>query len=338
MAPPAVTCWLLDTRSLWTGDNIREAAADLFPLLSSDELASVTRKHFIKDARMSLGSALLKRAYIARSLGVAWDTIRFERRPDPVHGKPSYAPAEDKSASTISFNVSHQAGLVALIGTTADKTDLGIDIVCVNERNDYRVIDADGFEAWVDIYTECFSDAEMWDMKYSLDDGVTLLDGTHLSAWELGRHDRCTRRNLELSATQKGQNGQPDRPVTFSSDLLVDAKLRRFYVFWALKEAYVKLTGEALLAPWLRDLEFRNVRAPRPGTVARCSTHGTWGERVSDVEVWFKGSRVEDVRMEIQAFEEDYMVAMAVRGDVSEEVQVEKVDLARDVLPYTNKT
>ncbi|KAK8185247.1 uncharacterized protein BKA78DRAFT_243378, partial [Phyllosticta capitalensis] len=325
----AVTCWLLDTRSLWAGDNIREAAADLLPLLSPDELASVTRKHFIKDARMSLGSALLKRAYISRELSMPWNTIRFERRPDPVHGKPTLvAPSSsfpsannnnNNSTPPISFNVSHQAGLVALMGTTAAATDLGVDIVCVNERNDYRVIDADGFDAWVDIYADCFSDAEMWDMKFSLADGITLLDGTHLSAWDLGRHDRCVRRNLDLSATQTiGENGEPlpaakQRAVTFSSDLVVDAKLRRFYAFWALKEAYVKLTGEALLAPWLRELEFRNVRAPRPGTVARCSTHGAWGERVADVDVWFKGARVDDVRMEIQAYEEDYMVALAVR-------------------------
>ena len=115
------------------------------------------------------------------------------------------------------------------------------------------------------------------------------------------------------------------------SDLLIDAKLRRFYTFWCFKEAYIKLDGEALLAQWIPQLEFKHVRAPRPGTPARCSTHGTWGERYSDAEVWFsmkgeekgpagirglkKGEsrRLEDTRVEIQAFEEDFMIGVAAR-------------------------
>ncbi len=51
-----------------------------------------------------------------------------------------------------------------------------------------------------------------------------------------------------------------------ASNDVIEAKLRRFYTFWALKEAYVKMTGDALLADWLRVLEFRKVRAPRPAS------------------------------------------------------------------------
>ena len=117
----------------------------------------------------------------------------------------------------------------------------------------------------------------------------------------------------------------------FDSDLLIDAKLRRFYTFWCFKEAYIKLDGEALLANWIPQLEFKHVRAPQPGAPARCSAHGTWGERVSDAEVWWSGSgngpgdasrtgsglaatkRLEDTRLEIQAFEENFMIGVAAK-------------------------
>ena len=85
----------------------------------------------------------------------------------------------------------------------------------------------------------------------------------------------------------------------------IRAKLRHFYAHWCLKEAYVKMTGEALLAPWLKDLEFRGVRVPLP------SQAGQLGQINSDVEIWFRGVRVADVKMELQAYGEDYMIGTA---------------------------
>jgi 4'-phosphopantetheinyl transferase len=298
---------------------------------------------------MSLGSALLKRLFVHKTLGIPWKDIKFGRKRDPKHGKPIalLPPISPHSSSPIpaplEFNVSHQAGLVALVGCKSTDLDaeLGVDIVCVNERNDYRVIDEEGFDGWVDIYSEIFSHEESFDMKYNAD-SFPLLDGTLVTPTMLQplRHDRCTRRNQMLRvALPSGEER------TFDSDLLIDAKLRRFYTFWCFKEAYIKLDGEALLARWIPELEFRNVRAPRPGTVARCSTHGMWGERVGDVEVWFtKASKrstgkagacdsarsgpagvdasgwrdgecrkLEDTRMEIQAFGEDFMIGVAAK-------------------------
>ena len=86
------------------------------------------------------------------------------------------------------FNVSHQAGLVALVGckTSELEVELGVDIVCVNERNDYRVIDEEGFNGWVDIYSEIFSQEESFDMKYNAD-AFHLLDGTLITPDLLGR-------------------------------------------------------------------------------------------------------------------------------------------------------
>ncbi|KAL0256215.1 hypothetical protein SLS55_008607 [Diplodia seriata] len=329
-----LTYWLLDTRSLWPGDRIDQAqqAADVLNLLSPEEQESVRRKHFIQDARLSLGSALLKRAFIAKVTGAPWHEIRFGRAGDPVHGKPCYVSEDGKPVSEVTFNVSHQAGLVALVGSTVPGAELGVDIVCVNERNDFRVIDQDGFDGWVDIYEEIFSAEESWDMKYNLD-SVQLLDGSILTSAELGRNDRCCRRNQPLTADRKLENGRTET-VTFDSDLVVDAKLRRFYTFWCYKEAYIKLTGEALMASWLKQLEFKHVRAPAPGTVARCSTHGTWGEKVDDVEVWLHGKRVEDVRMEIQAFGEDRMISIAVKNVPGSIPSIHQVDLTQDVLVF----
>ena len=94
------------------------------------------------------------------------------------------------------------------------------------------------------------------------------------------------------------------------------ALLRRFYALWALREAYVKLSGEALLAPWLRQLEFRDLRAPPP------VKEGAWSsdeERVRSVEVWRGRERVRDVAVELCAFGRDYMVATAVQVDPDDE-------------------
>lgn len=277
---------------------------------------------------MSLASALLKRLFVSRTLGIPWKDVRFGRKRDPKHGKPC-ALLPDGKPAPIEFNISHQAGLVALVGCKTNDVEVGVDIVCVNERNDYRVIDEEGFDGWVDVYTEIFSTEESWDLKYNTDP-FKLLDGTEIEQENLGRHDRCCVRNQELVATLP--SGEKRK---FSSDLLIDAKLRRFYTFWCLKEAYIKLDGEALLAKWLRELEFKNVMAPKAGTVARCSTLGSWGEIVGDVEVWLKREKLDDVGVEIQAFEENFMIGVAVKpASLVPELltSFERIDLEADVM------
>lgn len=259
---------------------------------------------------MSLASALLKRLFVHKTLGIPWKDITFGRKRDPKHGKPcALLPPPLHGPAPCEFNVSHQAGLVALVGCKIDELDaeLGVDIVCVNERNEGKMIDEEGFEAWVDMYAEIFSHEELFDIKYNAP-SFPLLDGTRTTPAMLGRHDRCCSRGKELSITLP--NGSQR---TFSSDLLIDAKLRRFYTFWCYKEAYIKLDGEALLATWIPQLEFKHVRTPAPGTVARCSTHGVWGERISDAEVWFKHAQMNECRVEIQAFEENYMIGVAAK-------------------------
>ena len=36
-----------------------------------------------------------------------------------------------------------------------------------------------------------------------------------------------------------------------------------------------------------------------------------WGQTCGDVEIWLHGTRMTDVKLEIQAFREDYMIATA---------------------------
>ena len=347
----SVTCWLLDTRTLWPGDNIISAkgAQQALSLISIAEQNTIKGKMFVQDARMSLASALLKRAFISKSLNIPWKHVKLGRKDDAKHGKPIAVDLAGRPIGGIDFNVSHQGGLVTLIGyvaaanschtpsamvyglispTTQVEVDVGADIVCVNERDDYRTIDTEGLDAWVDIYDGIFSAEERWSMKYDVD-YVTLLDGTTLERDEIGRHDRCTSRDKEISLNTPSRGN-----VTFSSEQILESKLRRFYTHFCYKEAYIKLSGEALLAPWLTDLEFDNVRSPRHGTQPRCSTRGVWGERVNDVDVSLYGKPVSDVKMNIQAYEENFMFSFAIQGEISglKIPSTQTLDLYADVL------
>jgi 4'-phosphopantetheinyl transferase len=322
-------------------------------LLSLEEQKVVSTKMFLPDAKMSLASALLKRLFISKTLDIPWKDVKLSRRNDVRHGKPCAADAAGRPIDGIDFNVSHQAGLVTLIGWDGKKRHVygsdgniqglvspgnhsdqeimvGTDVVCVNERDDYRTIDAEGLDSWVDIYDSVFSDEERWSMKYDVD-YVTLLDGTIIPREELGRHDRCIKRNQML--TIKRSSGDT---VEFNSDLLIEAKLRRFYTFFCYKEAYIKLAGEALLAPWLKQLEFSNVRSPKPGSPARCSTHGQWGEEITDVETHLHGAEVTDVKLKIQAYEERYMFATAIQGSVTNVTipSFKTLDLQADIISW----
>lgn len=351
-----ITCWLVDTRSLWPGKDIWSApgAAEAMSLISMQEQKAISTKMFIQDARMSLASALIKRLYISKTLDIPWKDVALSRKGDQKHGKPCAVDAKGRPIEGIDFNVSHQAGLVALIGwkgnarhkynaegmiegslispvreTFESDVMVGVDIVCVNERDDYRTVDAEGMDGWVDIYDFVFSDEERWSMKYDVD-YVPLKDGSILSKEDLGRHDRCIQRHKNIALrTQAGKE------ISFNSNELIDAKLRRFYTYFCYKEAYIKLAGEALLAPWLKHLEFNNVRSPKPKPD---SAPSKWGEEVDDVEVLMNKSSVDDVRMKIVAFEKNIMLSTAIQGNV-ENMKVPAftmVDLRRDILSYAH--
>ena len=127
------------------------------------------------------------------------------------------------------------------------------------------------------------------------------------------------------------------RESDFEED--IRAKLRHFYAHWCLKEAYIKMTGEALMAPWLKDLEFRNVKVPLPVNQAKdVQEDRGWGQTCGDVEIWFRGSRVTDVEMELQAYGEDYMIGSAASEANPSFGAFEKLDLVRDVYHTADAT
>ncbi|KAL8944503.1 MAG: hypothetical protein Q9216_000413 [Gyalolechia sp. 2 TL-2023] len=115
-------------------------------------------------------------------------------------------------------------------------------------------------------------------------------------------------------------------------DDMYKAKLRHFYAHWCLKEAYVKMTGEALMAPWLQDMEFRNVQVPRANSeLSTMETNNDWGEICSDVEIWRDGKRLKHVKLELQAFRDDYMIGTAVSTLDASFLPYKLLDLRRDV-------
>ncbi len=119
------------------------------------------------------------------------------------------------------------------------------------------------------------------------------------------------------------------------------------------------MTGEALLAKWLRDLEFRDVRPPSPAPVSiqlqssssatnivSSHTEEKWGETIRNFSIWRSGQQVRNVQVELSAFEEGYMIATAVstseeyiaaegqdeEGSARSTEKFEELDLERDIL------
>ncbi|KAH6604151.1 hypothetical protein Trco_007597 [Trichoderma cornu-damae] len=259
MAQPAVFLWVLDTRPLWPEakqtKDLPRVAQRAFALLSTDEQAAVLKYYFVKDAKLSLASSLLKRLAISRYCRVAWTSATAVRDAStkPVFVTPS-------GEQPLLFNVSHQAGVVVLFGARGSPggVAIGTDIVCAGERRtrDHQHMETGGWPSFVATHEEVLSPLE-----------VRRLRGLPFA--------------------------QPDRLLDY------------FYALWCLREAYVKMTGEALLAPWLHDLEMRYFAPP--------------GEQPPEgadkgLEVWFKGSKVTDADVKLdRALGGEYMICTVVR-------------------------
>jgi 4'-phosphopantetheinyl transferase len=270
-------------------------------LLPEPERAAVLRYYHVRDAKMALASALLKRYCIARlsPSKPPWSSITLTR---DSHTKPVWVdPAT--GARPVSFNLSHQAGIVALVAV-ADyhpvpvssssegneerrgpgkeaAVEVGVDIVCTSERRprDHAMVRSEGWPAFVDMHADVFAPGEVSYLKHRV-----------------------------LSAVPGLVTSSPP-----STEQVTDAKLRAFYALWALREAYIKLTGEALLAEWLRDLEFRDFRPPRPTPAWEVPAKEDAGEVVGTPEIRFRGEKVEDVNICLRSMGPDFMIATAVR-------------------------
>lgn len=235
------------------------------------------------------------------------------------------------------FNVSHQAGIVTLIAVVGKKgVSVGTDVVCVDERlaNDHRHIDADGFFAWVDIHESVFAESEVSFMKLGANEGELDVE-VDLKGYGKDIISRCQWRNQMLEV--KGAHGETMR---LDSNRLIDAKLRRFYAMWCLREAYVKMTGEALLAPWLKKLAISGVKVPAAKENQMDNLLLNKGEVVKDFRIHFEEDLVTNVRMELSALDKHYIVGGAVRVDAGVDAsglelgEWEELDLEDDVLAY----
>ncbi|EEA26006.1 4'-phosphopantetheinyl transferase NpgA/CfwA [Talaromyces marneffei ATCC 18224] len=310
MTSTHLTRWYIDTRHL---TNTTEDLPLITTLQESDQTA--VRKYLrLPDRHMSLASSLLKYLFIHRTCRIPWAEVIISRTPKP-HQRPCFIPSghESRPATQIpavEFNVTHQASFVALAGCVVPST-----AETEVQRDGAAAAAAAATQAAVYSTPEPSSAPIPSVPQVGID--VTCVD-------EPGRRRDKAPKTLrdvtdfidifkevfsqrELDTMKKAASFSSTRPLAE----IIKSALRLFYAYWALKEAYIKMTGEALLAPWLRELEFTNVVAPPP--VADDETD-KWGDPYTGVQTWLYGKRVEDVRVELVAFEADYMVATAARG------------------------
>ena len=288
---------------------------------------------------MSLASHLLKHLVITKCCDVPWSKSTISRN---QYGKPCFVSTGTESGpARIDFNVSHQAGIVSLIAVLAlnSKVQVGTDIVCANERivQDYGHIDKKGFFDWVDIHGEVFAESETHHMKLS----PVPLDprGPPVKVGGYGRDviSRCQWRNETMYVGVLDAHGL-EAKLQVSSNAIIDLKLRRFYAMWCLREAYVKMTGEALLAPWLQELEISNVEGPAAKEGVQNPESLEEGEIFTNLRIHFMGRLVTNVKMQLTAMGTNFMIAGSVMVPVGEDpssLQMgkwEQLDLERDIL------
>lgn len=300
---PQVIQWILDTRDLWpgarqsrelethvslqVGNVLNELALTLgtqasraVALLKDDEKEKVFRNYHVRDAKMVLGSHLLKHYLIAKTCGVPWWEIKLSQ---DDHKKPIYRdPTSGKCP--VAFNVSHQAGIVALAavhGYDRGEVDVGVDVVCTSERRerDIKTVQEEGWPSFVDVYADVFARSEVNYLKYQI-----------------------------LSTVP----GVPRGPGT-TQEQLMDFKLRCFYTVWCLREAYVKMTAEALLAEWLEALEFRNFVPPAPTPSFDVPAEEDGPQVVKTHNIVFRGRRVDNANVCLRALGPHYIICTAVR-------------------------
>ncbi|KAK4239748.1 hypothetical protein C8A03DRAFT_13895 [Achaetomium macrosporum] len=303
---PTLAQWILDTRAWFpevsATQQLETHASRAFSLLPPSSRTAILRYYHPRDAKMALASALLKHYAVARLSHTSWSQLLAANNPDgaftrDARTKPVYI---DPATGTqpVAFNVSHQAGIVAIIAvagyhppSTGEAqaevgVEVGVDVVCTSERRarDHAMIARDGWPAFVDMHGDVFAPGEVRYLKH---------------------------RVLSTAAGLVPASAP-------TAEQVVDGKLRAFYALWALREAYVKLTGEALLAEWLRELEFVDFRPPRPTAAWEVPAQEGDGERedaevIRRVDIRFKGEKVEDVNMCLRSMGPDYMIATAVR-------------------------
>ena len=189
-------------------------------------------------------------------------------------GKPCFKSQAGYDHVILDFNVSHQAGVVSLIAAIGLKDlAVGTDIVCVNER-----LQQD--------YTHI--------NKHGFDDWVDV------------------HADVLADSEVAFMKAAPVDDRTRGAESVIERQLRKFYAVWCLREAYVKMTGDALLAPWLKELEILDVQVPNAKEDLD-ATSLEEGEVIRQFANYFQGKAVTDVKTELTAFGTQYMIAGSIR-------------------------
>lgn len=311
-----VARFYVDVRALIPASRAEPTNLSLIETLPEEQQEAIRKFLRPADRLMSLASALLKNVFIHRYALIPWNEVRIFKTPKP-HRRPYWQPPPDwTSEGGLEFNVTHQNGVIAIIGCktpTAQSQDyslpllqqvnltpappvpeasdtqvrLGIDLACTKEdgRTPKDVTSQASLDEWVDIFGEMFSWQCRQDMKHALIPGA----------------DDAT---------------------------IYQKRLRRFYAYWSLKEAFIKMVGEGLLAEWLKELEFEKVIAPEPATAGDFPDDGfSWAFKndeeqkwtspdkiVKDIEASLYGRKLDNVHLELVAYEEDFLLATSMRG------------------------
>ena len=306
MAASTISRWLLDIEHIWP---VPAAAATCSPRdavrvwakqgevtaalesITPPERDRVLRFYRPNDAKLCLGSYLLKHLSITQACGIPWSKSLIG---EDKNRKPCYVVSGGQKGS-VEFNATHHSNIVGLVSCVGSSTKVGIDVVHVSWTKDRSSIRKSGFFKWVQTYEAMFSEPELKEMAHYAPKGLYDLDD------------------------------------------IDKAKLRHFYAHWSLKEAYIKMTGEAMMAPWLKDLEFRNVMVPESSSESQNQGHGQKpGQVTSEFGIFLHGVRVTGVKMELQAFGQDYMVATAVSNVKAQLPPFKEINLERDLVPYWN--
>ncbi|CAK7223678.1 hypothetical protein SCUCBS95973_005261 [Sporothrix curviconia] len=291
---------------------LTKAPRALAALLSDEERAGVLKYFHVRDAKMALASQLLKHLVVARcarsgAVPVPWRQTVLSR---DKHGKPVYYyKAGSSGAQPVVFNVSHQAGVVVLVavyggdGIDNSAFQVGIDVVSPSERRT--------------------RDHEM------------IADEARRSGTGLASAGWPHFVDVHADVLAPGEVRHLKQLLSFAGSSGNDGRLRSFYGLWCLREAYVKMTGEALLAEWLADLEFRAFCVPGVPLAAAAADTATaatatdkdadsltQGEMVTQYDIRFRGALVGDsVNMCLRSVGADYMVCSAVRATPGDEAK-----------------
>lgn len=314
---------------------------DHLPLLHTlpkETQEAITRYIRKPDRFMSLASALLKHLFIHKTAKIPWSEVKVQRTPKP-HARPYWAPPDDwtgRGFEGLEFNVSHQAGVVVLVGC---KTPRRARDARINDQDEISsrspaVINPDP-TAVLEADSEIDED-EPEDVRIGVDVACTC---------EPPRTpDLSTQEKLEEWVdvfeemfSKREQDDMKYSPVSGLGGMTEpERKARRFYTYWALKEAYIKMVGEGLLAPWLRELEFRNVPVPsKPKTNAPNLWTMLPDDEVSRLGVLFRNRNIaHTMHTTLEAFQDTFLVATMTRGVVDSSVQDPrwmKIDLFGDI-------